>query len=200
MNPPVVVCAADLTHVPEARAILEAFGLLAAAIEGKEAGAISSEEAGKLLEKYLQLTSPRQNALTFEIEEAHSLLQYGLKGSRPGQEVFRLSVTEFSFLNYILSKPDQDQIGLDQGIIHLMAHGAILHGRSTRFWWKKLGSAALQLALLESIVLKDEDEDVIERGLALRPDGAADNWALVCFLPFATKDTYHLATANVLMR
>ena len=170
-----ILTAVEPENRPET--IVKAFGLLAAAMEGKELGPISSEEADKLLEKHLNLASPRQNNFTAEIEDARSILQYGLNGSRPGQAVFRLNLTEFSFLNTILSTPGQDQIVLDQEVIQLMAHGAILYGRNHKFWWDKLASAALQLALIENIVMMEE-EDIIERGLALRPDGTAGTWAI----------------------
>lgn len=162
-----ILTASKAENRPET--IVKAFGLLAAAIEGKTPDSISIEEADKLLEKYLQLTSPRQDNDTFEIGEARSILQRGLKGSPQGQEVFKLSLTEFTFLHHILSKPDQDQISLNQEVVQLMVHGAIVHGHNHKFWWEKIGNAASQLAQIENVVM-NEEEDVIERGLALRPN------------------------------
>lgn len=142
----------------------EAFGLVMATLNGNPITNISHENGVSALGKILETISPPKEANDLAGEEAQVVLQRGLDNWDQGNNVFKLSATEFVFLDSVFSKQDHQQPPLEPHIIQFMANGSIIHGFNQSFWWQKVDDLAIRLRVCEQ-VFTHESEEAIERGL-----------------------------------
>lgn len=154
--------AADRANRPAT--VSEAFGLVVAALVGDQDRHVTREVGVLAIKKILRTLPPLQDAEVPALKDAEHLLQRAMAAWEPGKEEFKLSLTDFAFIDSVYSKAERHGLALDDSICQFMLRGALTYGFNRNHWWQKLSDPASRLQVCEQVIA-NESEAAVQHAL-----------------------------------